>query len=172
MPAGQADRNMGVDAVVEAEPMDQPVGGGEVDAALPDSIERRREACMNVQGAWFPFLTPRSKYKEIRARKTKLSTIDAYFLYRGDPTGSPHASHHPSGRADRPCRYRPGRPGRPDSDPGHYRGPVAPWRQGGRGRRRTRTRHQPGASARGRPPAGAAGIAGGEPAPRLFRAQA
>jgi hypothetical protein len=34
--------------------MDQPVGGGEVDAALPVGIGGRRKACMNVQGAWFP----------------------------------------------------------------------------------------------------------------------
>src|SRR5205814_644321 len=36
--AGQPDRDVGVDAVVETEPMDQPVGGGEINPGLPGSV--------------------------------------------------------------------------------------------------------------------------------------
>ena len=76
MPAGQADRNMGEDAVIEAEPVDQPIGGGKVDTALQGAVCGRRDACMDVQGRGSRFDVPR-KHTLVGPHKTKLSTIDA-----------------------------------------------------------------------------------------------
>ena len=44
MAAGEPDRDVGVDAVVETEPVDQPVGGGEIDPGLLGFRPSRPEA--------------------------------------------------------------------------------------------------------------------------------
>ena len=77
MAAGQPGRDMGVDAVVEAEPVNQPVGGGEIDPGLLGSVLDGRGRYVRCHYRNAPFLNwSKGCTATWRMSKTKLSTID------------------------------------------------------------------------------------------------
>ena len=77
MPAREPHRDVGVDAVVEAEPVDQPVGGGEIDPGLAGFIRDGRGRDVRSRGSGSPFSRTGVLHCNKRGDKTKLSTIDA-----------------------------------------------------------------------------------------------
>ena len=78
MPAREADRNVGVNAVVEAEPMDQPVGGCEIDPDLAGVVLDGRGPYVRCHYYGHPAFELASPCGPAYATsKSKLSTIDA-----------------------------------------------------------------------------------------------
>jgi hypothetical protein len=78
MPAGEPDRDVGINAVVEPEPVDQPIGGRKIGPGLAGSIFEGGRRYMGCHGRKNPVLNV-SNPSLLRARrkgKTKLSTID------------------------------------------------------------------------------------------------
>ena len=77
MPAGEADRDVGIDRVVETEPVDQPVGGGKIDPDLTCVVFQGTRRDVRCHHSRDPGSTGASLLQRRSKSKTKLSTIDA-----------------------------------------------------------------------------------------------